>query len=221
MIKKTQFFFYILLISVSTLIRNVLSDPCYASGYPSPRPNQYLQFCTAYTGSACCALAHDSDINDDFNSAFANGVHCLDNFAILKSLFCIACNPNQPNYTNTITNVVRVCKSFANQLYPIDNNEAMTKMDTCGMYLRGVNNSQYTDPNCLCGGNGNNFYTARPFGDAQSFLNAMIPLFMEDFSFIITDPTIDNLPCLNNSSYTAANLIMALIVLILAKLLLH
>jgi len=223
MIKKSWFFFYILiLISVSSLIRNVVSDPCYASGYTSPRPNQYLEFCTAYTGSSCCALAHDSDINDDFASAFANGLLCSNYFSILKPIFCIACNPKQPDYTDLTAQVVRVCQSYADQLYPLDNNAAITKYETCGMYLRGTNNSRYTDTNCQCGGASNNFYTALPFGDAQTFLNAMKPLFMENFAFEIVDPTIPGtLPCLNNSSNTAANLIMASIVLILAKLLLY
>jgi len=216
-IKKSQFFFYILLISVSTLIRNVISDPCYASGYSSAKPNQYLQFCTAYVGASCCALAHDSDISDDFASSFANGLFCSNNFANLKPIFCIACNPRQPDFTDLTTKTVRVCQSYADKLFPINDLTAMAKYDTCGMYLRGVNNSRYTDPACQCGGASNGFFTATPFGDAQTFLNAMVPLFMEDFTFQITS----TLPCLNNSSNTAASLIMASIVLILAKLLLY
>lgn len=85
-----------------------------------PRKARYLKFCQDYNAEACCIPGHDLENQVQFENAIDGlGPGCKNPmmYPELRYFYCLGCDPKQPLYTDNTTNVIRVCKSFVDQLW--------------------------------------------------------------------------------------------------------
>jgi len=96
-----------LTILVLYVVSITAQEVCPLQGTPAPAPvPQALVFCTQYSGSSCCTVESDLELQGNFskiNAAFGN-FGCAQN---IKSLLCgWNCSPQTANFSNLLSNGV-------------------------------------------------------------------------------------------------------------------
>ena len=113
----------------------------------------------------------------------------------MQQYYCFGCSPDQHLYIENLDTavstgsggVIRVCESFANQLWKQPDQEVnlqspTTRFDGCGMYNKACTDSSCTAQQQI-------LLPSRQFSTAEEFLNANKPPFFEGFTIkIVADP---------------------------------
>eukprot|EP01060_Flectonema_neradi_P006797 TRINITY_DN1464_c2_g1_i1.p1 TRINITY_DN1464_c2_g1~~TRINITY_DN1464_c2_g1_i1.p1 ORF type:complete len:271 (+),score=39.84 TRINITY_DN1464_c2_g1_i1:147-959(+) len=118
-----------------------------------------LSFCSRYNDLSCCLEGVDEVIHERFASMMSLGMSCsfaktlvMETYEHLKSWFCLACDPNEPNYrfrtsvgderngikpdlTSPHVWTWRVCLSFVKKVWSSEDLPGGVKYNTCGLKL--------------------------------------------------------------------------------------
>jgi len=171
---------FVLVVLVVALLSFVKSDPsvCHVTQLPPASGAYTLETCGDYQDNACCSVGHDFDIGNDFQTLMSLGDSCpyaLVSDSYIAKWFCAGCDPNQPDYVYqaadqlaNATSMFLVCQSFADNVWGDG-----TKYDGCGLRLA----------------DGNVHIPSVMFNNASSFINTVMPPYLDDgsFTFVIVE----------------------------------
>lgn len=97
-------------------------------------PKAGLQFCSMFRSNACCDPAIDAEIQGYYEELLYVSDLCASTrtqaHIALQYIFCFGCHPKQWKYTNTTSQVIRLCPSLATLADPVN-------FDDCGINLLG------------------------------------------------------------------------------------
>lgn len=133
---------------------------CLLTKLKCQKPIPSLTQCYKYNQESCCVAGHDAVIKDEYESLWSST--CIREYANLEVLYCLGCNLNQGKFVNETTKVVRVCQSFADQLFDFTSS-TRTLYDNCGVLQQ---NGDVLLPGVATDTNG-----APLFQNATAFLN--------------------------------------------------
>jgi len=139
-----------------------ITEICYWSKEApkkAPTPKQYgrLHFCSNYNDESCCTLGHDNVQETNFYYAVNLGFFCpysrlsyFNNFPEFRQLFCLPCDPNQPNYMDPADGKLKICLSFAQRLLgTLENKNLLSTFDQCGLRVPPFGNPCNDTNGCI------------------------------------------------------------------------
>ena len=111
------------------IIPQIKSDgECTLTGRPKADPYPSLLKCYKYNNEACCMSVHDDAIESYINQIFSPS--CVRKFPLFEILMCFGCHPNENKYIEGKN--IRICRSFAENLWGGDLNSPSRIFDQCG-----------------------------------------------------------------------------------------
>lgn len=102
---------------------------CESFGKPT-KPYPSLAQCYKYNQESCCKAGHDAAIQSAYKNLLSDT--CIRNYPDLETLYCLACNNEQPKYVDVANKTVYICKDFAKKLWTGAN------YDNCGINIGGT-----------------------------------------------------------------------------------
>ena len=199
---KIKLIFSFLLLSKLNIIISANTDKSKSSGNctltrkPSQDPFPSLSKCYKYNNEACCMSVHDDYIDGEINKILSES--CIRKYSEFENLMCFGCHPLESNYIDKDNKIIRICKSFAVNLWDgpdSENYEALNKpttiFDNCGFKvdygdLENLTNESYIIP-------------SEKFHNFSHFFDHIKIPFYEDYTVEIQDETNEN--CYNYSLY--------------------
>ena len=181
---KQIFVLYLVILEI-----NLDDDICTLTGKPRADPYPSLLKCYKYNNEACCLSVHDDIIDTYINDILSPS--CIRKYPFFEILMCFGCHPNEHNYINKTTNEIRICKSFAEEMWGGDLDKPSSVFDQCGFKvaidtLKDKYNKSYIIP-------------SNEFDNFTHFLKYIpIPLY-DDYNILIQEETNDL--CYNKDSY--------------------
>ena len=200
-IKINLIFSFMLLSKINIIIsasntKAQKSGNCTLTRKPSQDPFPSLSKCYKYNNEACCMSVHDDYIDETINTILSPS--CIRKYTEFENLMCFGCHPLESNYIDNVNHIIRVCKSFAANLWNgADSNdyEALNKpttiFDNCGFKnnngeFKILTNEKYIIP-------------SEKFDNFTHFFKYIRIPFYESYDIEIQDVTDEN--CYNYSLY--------------------
>lgn len=169
---------------------------CLLTSNHCQKPVPSLTQCYKYNQESCCVAGHDAVIKSSYESLWSTT--CLREYANLELLYCLGCNLDQGKYVDATNKIVRVCQSFADELFDFSTS-TRTLYDNCGVLLK---NGDVLLPGTATDVNG-----APLFQNATAFLNYAYWHESENVypfrSPFFTDYMFQVVPDANNNCFTA------------------
>ena len=200
-LKIKLFFIFLLLSKINIIISAKEEAPkksgnCTLTRKPSQDPFPSLSKCYKYNNEACCMSVHDDYIDEVISKILSPS--CIRKYSEFENLMCFGCHPLESNYIDKENHIIRICKSFAANLWSgqgIEDYEALNKpttvFDNCGIKAGYGNLSNITEEYYIIPSEKfNNF--------SHFFLYIRIP-FYENYKIEIQEET--NETCYNYSLY--------------------
>mmetsp|Transcript_21103 Transcript_21103/g.27373 ORF Transcript_21103/g.27373 Transcript_21103/m.27373 type:complete len:224 (+) Transcript_21103:77-748(+) len=178
----------LLFISLIFLLANGRDETCLLTEDDPANLEYPLQFCHMYPDTTCCLLAHDGEIEGYYLDMLDIGGDCsreiTDAKDAIRTLFCLACSPLQPKYTNSSNEEIFICKSLAEKIFP-------TYFDDCGIVVPAARGDDCAGDDTIVPG----AYYGSGIAGAQRFLDdngGAKPVYFENWTVTIVDDSSDN-----------------------------
>jgi hypothetical protein len=152
---------FLFFLFLKTVLGQEADETCYTTGRRSflflfsppdkgirpSFPKVALEFCYMFRSNACCDPAIDSEIQGYYEELLYVSDLCASTrtqaHIALQYIFCFACHPKQWRYTNTTSQVIRLCPNLANQADPVN-------FDDCGINLPGERGDLCSGSDSVC-----------------------------------------------------------------------
>ena len=183
---------------------NVNNNPIYSLKLLifnfQPFPN--LKKCYKHNEAACCNIINDVAISEYIESYIPED--CLRLFPELEDLLCFGCSSDEANFRDDENMEIRICKSFAEEIWKGDLNEPSTRFDGCGL-LADDNNFSDEDEEEL-----GYIIPSKVFENFLDFINVLKIPYYEDYNITYVD---DGDDCFNDKNYIKDNIFIVLMII--------
>ena len=171
----------------------VLADECTLIQDDAGKPYPSLVKCYRYNSEACCVSAHDQEIGNAYGELLSE--QCQRQYNPLEDYFCYGCNPEQGEYINHTSKVIRICESLAENVWGESLDKSTTAYDNCGMYTywRGSNSSTVIP--------------SKEWSNAYDFFKEVKPPYFEDYEIQIVTEGDD---CFSKAEYLGVCVVLGL-----------
>ena len=126
-----------------------------------PFPN--LKKCYKHNEAACCNIINDVAISEYIESYIPED--CLRLFPELEDLLCFGCSSDEANFRDDDNMEIRICKSFAEEIWKGDLNEPSTRFDGCGLLADDNNFSDLSNDGYII--------PSKVFDNFEAFINQL------------------------------------------------
>ena len=190
--KKYLYILFFIIIQIKTDDNN----KCSLTRRPSADPFPSLLKCYKYNNEACCLSVHDDYIDTYINQILSPS--CVRKFPLFEILMCFGCHPNEFKYINTTEKELRICKSFAEELWGPDLNDSSTVFDQCGFKVEtDILTKQFEGKSYII--------PSEEFHNFTHFLKYIKIPYYEDYNITIQEET--NEFCYNGVRYIDNNIL--------------
>ena len=160
---------------------------------------RYLKFCQDYNPNACCIPGHDLENQVQFENMIDGlGPGCKNPmmYPEIRYFYCLGCDPDQPDYTNSPKMEITVCKSFVDKLWddPAYEECGVMRGNECPPEMADFDPFQCGDDLVL---------PKNDFTSGIDFMNAYPPPGLGDFSFVEYDDGDDDNAAREGRCWTA------------------
>ena len=167
-----------------------------------PFPN--LKKCYKHNEAACCNIINDATISEYIQSYIPED--CLRLFPELEDLLCFGCSSDEANFRDDDNMEIRICKSFAEEIWKGDLNEPSTRFDGCGL-LSEDNNFSKNDEDEF-----GYIIPSKVFSNFEEFINALKIPYYEEYKITYVD---DGDDCFNDKNYIKDNIFIFLMIILI------
>ena len=173
---------------------NTDEDKCTLTRKQSADPFPSLLKCYKYNNDACCLSVHDDYIDTFIGQILSPS--CVRKYPLFEILMCFGCHPNERKYINKTENVLRICKSFAEEFWGANLNAPSTIFDQCGFKVE----NEYLVNNFI---NKAYIIPSEEFHNFTHFFDYIKIPYYEGYKIEIQEET--NEFCYNNNFYISNN----------------
>ena len=167
------------------------SNQCTLTNQPSRDPFPSLSKCYKYNNEACCLSVHDEIIDDYINDLLSSS--CIRKYSLFENLMCFGCYPLEYKYIDSKNKIIRICKSFAKNLWNVTNDDGLYSktfiFDNCGFKVSSSLDDLLKDKNLR---SDKYIIPSEAFSNILEFFKYIKIPFFENYSIEIENNTDEN-----------------------------